>query len=112
LKVKLIYDAADQPVTLQAQGLPESLREHQMVECTLSATNTSKKNLTTKSGEWFTLDIEKAGYFMTFGPPDKRDFLKPGETVSQVVRLFVIGGEKELRLRWTFQQNQSAPDSP
>ncbi len=105
LNVKVAYDAAGQPVTLQAKGLPQSLRERRMVECTLSATNTSKKDLVIQPGKWFDVEIEKkekVGYFMTYSPPDKRALLKAGESVSQAVRLFVHGEEKEVTIRWRF----------
>jgi hypothetical protein len=108
LRVKLSYDTEDQPVMLQVKGLPESLRERQMVECTLSATNTSNKELAIKSAEWFSVEIDKAGYFMTYDPPDKRAILKPGESVSHVIRLFVfvVGREKEVTIRWKFVPNR------
>ena len=112
LQVKLAYDTANPKVTLKAKGIPQSLRERQMVECTLSATNASKENLAIGSGEWFTLDIEKGGYFMTFGPPVNRALLKPGESISQLVRLFVEADEKEVTIRWRFVPDQSVLYSP
>jgi hypothetical protein len=102
LKVKLACDPADQPVVLQVKGLPEPLRERQLVECTLSVTNTSDKELAIKPGKWFHMDMNKAGYFMMFGSPDKRSVLKAGETISQVIRLQVEGTEAEVTVRWTF----------
>jgi len=106
LKVKLSYNSADQPVVLQVKGLPESLRERQMVECTLSVTNTSDKELPIKPGEWFSVDMNKAAYFMTYGPQDKRTVLKAGESVTQVIRLYVEGTEKEVTMRWKFVPSQ------
>jgi hypothetical protein len=102
LKVKLSYVTVDQPVVLQVKGLPESLRERQMVECTLSVTNTSDKELAMKSGEWFSVDMNEAAYFMTYDKPDKRSVLRAGETVSQVIRLYLEGAEKEVTIRWKF----------
>src|SRR5262249_6865863 len=102
LKVKLFYDTVDQPVVLQVKGLPESLRERQMVECRLSVTSTSDKELAIKPGEWFSVEMDKVAYFMTYGPPDKRSVLKAGETVSQVIRLYVEGAEEEVTMRWKF----------
>jgi hypothetical protein len=103
LKVNLSYDTADQPVALQVKGLPESLRERQMVECTLSAKNTSDTNVAIEPAEWFSMKIDKAGYFMSTRPPDKRTVLKPGETVSQLIRLYVVGvAEEEVTMRWKF----------
>ena len=114
LNVKLTYDTANQPVRLEARGLPTSFREHQMVECTVSATNTSKQDLAIKPGEWLALEIEKAGYFMNYGPPDERTVLKPAETVSQAVCLYVVGGEgeKDVTLHWKFVPSRPAPDAP
>jgi hypothetical protein len=109
LKVKLSYDTAEQPVRLQVKGLPDPLREQRMVECTLSATNTSKNDLAI-SDKWFILAFQNAGYLMMYGPSDKRPVLKPGETISQVVRLIIEGkeGEKEVGLRLSFVPSSSA----
>ncbi len=102
LKVKLSYDTADQPIRLQVKGLPESLRERQMVKCTLSATNSSDKGIAIKPAGWFSLEIDNAGHLMTYGPRDKRPILKPGETISEEIRLVVEGAEKEVTMHWTF----------
>jgi hypothetical protein len=113
LKVKLSFKTAGQPVRLKVKGLPQSLRERQMVECTLSATNTSNKDLAIKRGKWFSVDIYKGGYFMTCRRPDKPSVLKPGQAISQVIHLFVEGPDKEntkttkgtdkeITIRWKF----------
>ncbi len=106
LKVKLAYDTADEPVVLQVKGFPESLREQQMVECTLSATNTSSKGVPIKPAEWFRVEVDKAGYFMTYGPQDNRTVLSPGETVSQSVFLVVEATEQDITMRWKFVPNR------
>lgn len=102
LKVKLSCDTAGEPVVLQVKGIPESLRERRMVECTVSATNTSNKEVLIKPAEWFSLDIHNGGYFTTYGPPDNRTVLKPGETVSQTLVLYVTGKEEDITMRWKF----------
>lgn len=102
LKVKLAYDTADHPVVLQVKGLPESLLERQMMECKLSVINKSDKEMSIKSGEWFSVEMDKAAYFMIYGSPDKRTVLKPGEAFSQVIRLYVEGTGKEVTMRWKF----------
>jgi|SRR5215469_10784639 len=107
LKVVLSYDTAGR-VVLQINGLPEFLHERQMVECKLSATNTSDKELVIKPGRWFEVDMGEAAYFMTYSPPDERAVLKPGETVSQVIRLYVEGpeAENELTMSWKFVRSR------
>jgi hypothetical protein len=112
LKVKLSYDTVNQPVSLEVKGLPDSLRERQLVECTITLTNNSKRNLAVKPGGWFTVETGKANRFMTYTISDKRDLLKPGESVSQLIRLFVEGEEKEVVLRWRFVPDYSAPAFP
>lgn len=102
LKVKQTYETADQPVALHVRGLPEFLRERQMVECTLSVTNMSENELLIKPGEWFRVEMNKANFFMTYGPADKRNVLKPGESVSHVIQLYVEGTENEAITRWIF----------
>ena len=103
LKVTPRYDSAGEPVELEVKGLPKSFREQQMVECTFSATNTSKKDVTLPE-EWFKLTFEKAGYFMAYGSIDRRPVLKPGQTISQVVGLVLNAqeGQKEVILRFSF----------
>lgn len=102
LRVKMTYDTVNQPIELQVKGLPETLRERQMVECTLSVTNKSDEDLAIDPGKWFSVDMNKAAYFMSFGRQDKRTVLKPKETVSQVFRLHVYGVEKEVTMQWKF----------
>jgi hypothetical protein len=103
LKVTLSYDTAEQPVKLQVKGLPESLQEQHLVECTIFATNTSKKDQAI-TDKWFTLTPEKASLMIVYGPPDKRSILKPGETISQVFWLLIEAKEeeKEVELRLSF----------
>jgi hypothetical protein len=100
LPVKLAFDPAGHPVTLRVEGLPKSLREERLYECTISATNTSKIDLRIRPGEWFHMD---GACFMTFAPGTDREVLKPGETVSQAVRFYYsAGAEGEVTLRWKF----------
>ena len=74
-----------------------------MIECTISVTNTSTKEMQITPGKWFTVKVEKGnGYFMNCGSNDKLTVLKPGESVSQLMRLFVYGGEEEVELQWRF----------
>jgi hypothetical protein len=108
LRLKVSYDTAGQPVTLRAQGLPQSLREYQMYECTISAKNTSKMNLQVKVGQWLDLEFEKAcGSFVTYGPWDERTVLKPGETVSHTLQFHLESEEKEVTVRFKF-----VPETP
>lgn len=104
LKVIPYLEAVGEPVKLEIKGLPTSVREFQLVECTLMATNTSKQDLPIPE-KWFMLGIEK-GYlfFMDYRATDKRQVLKASETIPQVVRLGFIAeeGEKEFTLRFSF----------
>jgi hypothetical protein len=113
---KLSYETTGQQVTLEAKGLSKSLREYQMAECEVLATNTSTKNLPIEPTKWFDVETdETSGYFMTYGPPDQRTLLKPGETVSQMIRFFLVGAAKdEIALRFKFVpvQSDSRPDRP
>lgn len=101
LTFKLSYDPAGQPVELRVEGLPESFRERQMVECRLSVTNTSQRDLAIQPGGWFEADIDGM-FLMTYGPPDKRTVLKAGETVSERIRFCVDGVEEEVAMGWKF----------
>jgi hypothetical protein len=83
---KLTYDTGGHPVKLELKGLPEILREYQMYECTISATNTSKEELVVP-GEWFHLEIDKAGSLRLYDRLGGPNALKPGETISSTVRL-------------------------
>jgi hypothetical protein len=102
LRVKASFDAAGQPVKLHVEGLPARLRDYQMCECTVSATSRSQEDIAIKPGHWFDLRTEKAGYHLTWQPPDKRTILKPGETVSQTVRLYLHGDDEKVTLQWVF----------
>jgi hypothetical protein len=113
LKVRLEYDTAGQPVTLRVQGLPRFLRERQMVECTVSATNTSGKDLPLRPDGWFAVEAGKAGYFMTCERPrEEAAVLKPGETISQALCLFLEGKTAEVTMRWRFEPVKSGSVRP
>jgi hypothetical protein len=115
LQLKLAYDTVGDLVTLKATGLPQSLREYQMVECILTATNKSKKDLPIPPGDgWFTVKIENAGCFMTYGPWDKRALLKARGSISQTVCLFITGpgSEKDVTMRFKFRPEANPPESP
>jgi hypothetical protein len=105
LPVTLAYDTAGQPVKLRVDGLPASVRENQMYECTVTVTSIAKDDLAMRPGRWFALRTEGTGWFMTFGPTDERTTLRPGEAVSQTVRLVLRSSNDEVTLRCTF-----APD--
>ncbi len=112
LCVKLNCDSGECPISLQLKGLPESLREYQMYECTISATNTGKHDLAIKPGEWFALDFHKAGAFRWYQQSDKRDVLKPGETISQTIRVYLEGKEEEVTIRLKFVPSVPPVGSP
>jgi hypothetical protein len=105
LKVSHSYDSAGQPVKLEAKGLPDTLRERQMVECVLTMTNTSTKELEVGPGRCFQVQIKDLSYWMQYGPPGEKTVLKPGESTSRSVRLFVQGCEKEAAFHWRFVPN-------
>ncbi len=106
LTIEVSCETADQPVVLQVKGLPETLSQRQMVECTLSLTNTSEKALAITPAEWFSIDIPKGGYVLTYASPEKRSILQAGETVSQDIRLVYCGKETEIAVRMKFEPNR------
>jgi hypothetical protein len=96
------YDLADQPITLRVDGVPKRVREYEMFECTVSAVNTSKQMLPLPPDRWFTLNTVSSGVLMTFDRAHHPSALKPGEQVSQTIRILLKGGENEVTLRCRF----------
>ena len=41
-----------------------------------------------------------------YGPPDNRNILKPGDSVSQMVRFFIEGAKPEVAMEWAFRAEQ------
>lgn len=107
LKMEVSYDTADQPIELQCKGIPESLLERQLVECTLSVTNQSDEDLEIKPGEWFKLEMNGAWVSMTYSKSNGPAVLKSGETVSQAIRLHVESKASDVKLCWKFVRNQN-----
>jgi hypothetical protein len=108
-RVKLAYEAAGQPVTLRVEGLPRSLRENRLYDCTVSATNTSKRELVIEAGTWLTLEAEEAGKLDGSAWRERRIVLKPGGTLSQRVNLLVWDARgNALTLRCRFVKGRSA----
>lgn len=104
LKVKLVYDTDDQPVKLEVLGLPKSFHVYEMVECNVSVTNISSKNLTVDPAQWFDLNFEDGGCVIVYcAPKDKCTALKPNETMSREVHFCLLQGENEVKLSCTYQ---------
>jgi hypothetical protein len=109
LRVRLAYDTAGQPVTLRVEGLPRSLRENRLYDCTVSATNTSKRELVIEAGTWLTLEAEEASRLDGSAWRERRTVLKPGGTLSQRVGLLVWDArENVLTLRCRFGKGRPA----
>jgi hypothetical protein len=111
VKMDVSCDTADQPVALQVKGIPETLRERQLVECTLSLTNQSDKELAIEPGKWFAHDEKKNGgiRLMAYSVVDRRVALKPGETVSQAIRFYIESKDAEVKLCWKYVPPLVAP---
>jgi len=91
-RLKLDCNTGQHAVSLQVTGLPGLVREYQMYECTISATNTGTTDLAIEPGEWFKLDLGKDEGWMTFYGPDKpQAVIKPGQTISQNLRFLLHG---------------------
>ena len=109
-QLEVSYDKANQPVELSVSNLPQTLREHHLIECTLTATNRSEQDLALDPDKWFGLIVDKASYSMHYmHPVDKRDILKPGDSITQTMRLRFEGTGEKLSLRWVFVPRGSVP---
>jgi hypothetical protein len=109
LRVRFAYETAGQPVTLRVEGLPRSLRENRLYDCSVSATNTSKRELVIEAGTWLTLEAEDAGGLDGRAWRERRTVLKPGGTLSQRVNLLVWDARgNALTLRCRFVKGRSA----
>jgi hypothetical protein len=100
-KVLLKEDTSSKLGKVRIEGVPTSVREHQMFECRISLTNTSRQDLDIVPGGWFRFQVQNAGSLMTYGTADPCKTLKPGQTVSQTVRLFVNDSKGTVTLRCT-----------
>ena len=87
LKVKVCcHDPTGQGVKIDVEGVPAIVRERRMIECIVTATNTSK-NMATVPKQWSTMETENAYWCRVFCPPCKNleepAFLKPGRVDFQ-----------------------------
>jgi hypothetical protein len=97
-------DTRGLPVRLRVEA-PRSAREDEFFRCRVSVTNASRKDLTIEPGSWFRLD-EAA----ICGPVDPRVTLRPGETVSQDVRMMFFRGKgagETVTLRCVFSEGSA-----
>lgn len=109
--VRVSYDTANQPVTLEVKDLPKLLRVYQLIECTITATNTTENNLALNPDGWFALESKHGGYVMTCKRSD-RQTLKPKESISQSVQLVVTEPEHDFDVQWKFVPNEPEKTSP
>ena len=107
--MKLAYDLYEHPVDLKVEGIPDTMQEYQLHECTIKLTNKSDKKLSIAPGDWFSLKADKAGYLMTTVRSEKHAILGPGESASQTMRLYFVGKEKNITLTWKFTPDGSWP---
>jgi hypothetical protein len=112
LPLKVNTDAAGQPVALKVAGVPRSVREREMFECRVSVTNTSKREVPLQPGEWFSLEVNSGGSFMTYSQPPARRAIKPGETLTQTFHLYLSGAEGAVTLSCRFVPGSEPPKRP
>ena len=111
-RLKVVCDASSKDLDLKVVGVPSAATDYQLFEFTVYATNKSERDMAIWPAEWFDLSIaDTLGYF--YGPrgdPDRREVLKPGETVSQSRTLYVVGTKDEhtLNFKFTPQGNRRA----
>ncbi len=108
LHVTSSFDTVGQPVKLCVEGLPEQIREHRMLECTISATNTSNHDIAIEPGRWASVTFGSGGTAWSFTGKDKRAALKPGQTISHTLRFYLQGGGD---LVWKFVPKSTAAGS-
>jgi hypothetical protein len=101
--VQLAYDSGGQPVTLKVSGIPEKLRDYQTVKCTLTATNSSDKELSLRPDDWFDVVVDDGEVTrLQWKSSAESSFLKPGQSISVDMLLVVAGGGKEMAIRWKY----------
>jgi hypothetical protein len=100
-RLELTYDTGGLPVKLRIDGLPKVLKQYQMYQCTVSATNTSKQEV--RIASWpFYFEIDDDGFPLIPDRQELRDVIKPGETITETVSFLVQGDEPEITIRLEF----------
>ena len=98
--VKPWFHTGNLPLQLHVEGLPHSLAESEMCECTVSLKNSSQSIVELAPG-WYFPDILSAGSHTSLRWSERTaKEIKPGETVSATVLLRLTGTEDSITLEW------------
>jgi hypothetical protein len=89
------------PVVLRVSGLPQSLPESEMCECTISATNTSKKAVELAPGWFIPEAIPSCGLLVAQVSDRAPEKIGPGGTITYRVVLHLTGDDERVTLQWS-----------
>lgn len=99
-RLKPWFHTGNRRLQLHVVGLPQSLAESEMCECTVSLKNSSQRAVELAPG-WYFPDVVSAGCQMSLPRrenPAKK--VEPGETVSATILLRLTGTNDSLTLEW------------
>jgi hypothetical protein len=107
-RLKMSVDNTKGPIAFHVTGLPESLPESEMVECRVSATNTSQHPVDISADQFYP-EFDEGGGLLMGGLSNKSGHrppssLRPGQTVTQSIALRL---DSDVTLRWSFRPKES-----
>jgi hypothetical protein len=108
LRIKHVYEPNSQAVMLRAETFPLPLREGRMVECTVTAKNTSKEAINLTSRSWVDVQAQDGVIDQVFLQRDRPRTIRPGETVVRKFILVLSAKGDEITLTWNFAPQRSA----
>jgi hypothetical protein len=99
-RLKPWLHAGNRPLQLHVEGLPQSLSESEMCECTVSLKNSSQRAVALAPG-WYFPDVLSVGCEMCLPREQKpATQVEPGETVSATILLRLTGTQDPITLEW------------
>jgi hypothetical protein len=104
-QLKVSLDHKNGPIRFRVAGLPESLPESEMCECTVSATNISKQSVSLPS-DWFFPKTDAESLMLNRSTGDAVKSIQPGQTVSQTIVLRLVGDQDRVHLRWSLEKSR------
>ena len=104
-------DQAAGPLAFRVTGLPESLGESDLCDCTVSVTNTSKSPVPLAS-ELFFPKFEGGG--MTSIRPQSKlpASIQPGQTISETIMLRFESDQDVVNLQWSVRPTETKRERP
>jgi len=110
-RLKIATDQAAGPLAFRVTGLPESLAESDLCDCTVSVTNTSESPVPL-AREHFFPKFEGGGFTSIRPQSNLPATIQPGQTISEIITLRFESDQDVVNLQWSVRPTETKRERP